>query len=324
MSERIVLTGATGNTGSVVATLLAQRSVPFVAMTRSASHRERLAQRGVSSVHGDFDDPKSLAKALEGATKAYLVCTPDERLIPRETAFIAAARSAGVKHLVKCSAFAAGLDGPTQNLRSHGVIERALERSGLTWTVLRPHGFMQTFTLIGWDMITRVGVISSSAGDGAMPLVDVRDVAAAAVKALTEPGMENRAYDLTGPESLRFDQLAEVLTRVLGREVTYLPSGDLSLSLMLRLIGTTPTPREHAVKIMQLVRTHHYEPALPTLRDLGIRPTTYEEFVRDLVAGRTGGGNSFTPPDTAAFRVLSAVMPHAMRLRLAVERRRRG
>ncbi len=322
MSERIVLTGATGNTGSVVADLLAKRSVPFVAMTRSAANREKLVRRGVEVIDGDFDQPKSLARALDGATKAYLVCTPDEKLIARETAFVAAAREAGVRHVVKCSAFAAGIDAPTQNLRSHGVIERALERSGMTWTVVRPHGFMQTFTLFAWDMITRVGVITSSAGTGAMPLVDVRDVAAVAVKALTETGMENRAYDVTGPEALRFDQMAEILARVLQRPVTYLPSGDASLSLMMRLLGTTDTPREHAVKIMQMVRAHRLETVHPTLTELGIRPTTYEEFVRDLVAGRTGGGNSFTPPDTLVFKVLSATMPLAMRLRLALSGRR--
>jgi uncharacterized protein YbjT (DUF2867 family) len=316
VNERILITGATGNTGSIVADSLRARGVDVVAMARSEKNLARLRERGLPVVEGDFDDPPSLERALAGITRAYLVCTPDEGLVPRETAFIAAARAAGVKHIVKCSAYWAGPHAPSKNLRAHGIIEYTLKRSGLDWTILRPHGFMQTFTLIGWDMIQKAGALSTAAGDGAMPLVDVRDVAAVAVKAFTEPGHVGKEYDLTGPESLRFDQLAEVLERVLGRPVSYLPSSDFSLSLMMRLIGTTETPREHVSVVMQLVRDHKLGATTSTLADLGITPTNYETFVRDLAAGRTGGGNSFTPPDTALFRILSATMPTMMRLRL--------
>ena len=123
MTERILITGATGNTGRVVAAELLGRVGPelsIVAMARGEASRARLAARGLPTVHGDFDDPASLVRALAGVTRAYLVFTPDERLIARETAFITAARAAGVRHIVKCSAYMADIDGETQNLRSHG------------------------------------------------------------------------------------------------------------------------------------------------------------------------------------------------------------
>ena len=124
MTTPILLTGATGNTGRAIAEQLTKRGVPFVAMVRSDGRRRELEALGMTTIHGDFDDPESLERALAGIEKAYLVCTPDEHLIPREGAFIRAAASAGVRLVVKCSAYLAALDGPTQNLRSHGEIER--------------------------------------------------------------------------------------------------------------------------------------------------------------------------------------------------------
>lgn len=314
--EHILVTGATGNTGSVVADELLRRGVPLLAMARSERRRAELRARGIESVPGDFDDPASLERALAGVTRAYLVCTPDEGLVPRETAFIAAARRAGVRHIVKCSAYLAGEDAPSMNLKAHGRIERALVESGMSWTIIRPHGFMQTFTLFSWDMIQKAGVVSAPFGDGAMPLVDVRDVAKVAVKALTEPGHEGQAYDVTGPVALRFDEIAAILSRVLGKRVVYLPSSDRQMTMVSKLLGVTEVPLEHVLKIARLVREHRLDRVHDTLPRLGIESISYEQFVRDLVAGRTGGGNSFVPPDTLLVRFILRVSPAIMRWRV--------
>ena len=69
MSGRIVVTGATGGTGSLVIEALCERGLPVVAMARSEANRRRLRERGIDVVHGDFDDPPSLVAALEGAEK---------------------------------------------------------------------------------------------------------------------------------------------------------------------------------------------------------------------------------------------------------------
>ena len=323
MKQHIVLTGATGNTGQVIAEKLKRRGVPFVAMARSEKSRAKLAASDIDVVPGDFDDPPSMVGALEGAEKAYLVCTPDQLLVPRETAFIAVAKQAGIRHIVKCSAYLAGVDAETGNLRSHGIIERALVDSGLDYTIIRPHGFMQTITLMSWGMVQKAGVMTFPGGNGGLPLVDVRDVAAVGVKALTEPGHAGKVYDVTGPESLTFYQMAEILERVLGRPVTYLPGSEAPFKLMLLLMGVTATPREHTIKAMRMVRDHRVEKVHPTLEELGIQPTTYEQFVRDLVAGHTGGGNSFQPPDTLVFKMLDTVMPVMMRLSLRLSGRSR-
>lgn len=318
MNEPILLTGATGNTGQVVAEELQRRGLPFVAMVRSATNRAKLAAKGIATVPGDFDDPASLEQALTGVKKAYLVCTPDEKLIQRETAFIEAAKRAGVNHVVKCSAYWADVNGETQNLRSHGRIEQALCNSGLNYTIIRPHGFMQTFTLFSWSFIQKAGLFSNPTGDGGMPLVDVRDVAQVALKALTEPGHLGKAYDVTGPAALTGDDMAETLERVLGRPVTFIPGDERQLKFMMSILGVSATPTEHVIKIMKLTREHRLERVHTTLADLGIQPTTYEQFVQDLVAGRTGGGNSFQPPDTLLVKLLDTAIPTLMNLRFRI------
>lgn len=318
MKDHIVLTGATGNTGQVLADELSRLGVPFVAMARSESNRAKLRARGVEAVHGDFDDPASMESALAGAKKAYLVCTPDETLIPRETAFVAAAKRAGVEHVVKCSAYWAGITSESANLRAHGHIERVLRESGMKYTMLRPHGFMQTFTMFAWDMIQKAGVISNPTGDGKLPLIDVRDVAKVALLALTEPGHEGKEYDLTGPEALDGYEQAEILERVLGRPVTFIPADPVQFGLIMRVLGVPPTPREHVVKIMRATRERRTEKVHDTLEQLGIAPTTYEQFLRDMLAGKTGGGNSFEPPNGRAAKAIGAVMPHLMNLRFRV------
>lgn len=321
MKPSIVLTGATGNTGQILADELARRGVPFAAMARSEKNRSRLAAAGIHAVHGDFDDAPSMVRALEGASKAYLVCTPDHLLIPREVAFLRAAKKAGVRHVVKCSAYMAGTGSESQNLRSHGIVERELMESGMEYTILRPHGFMQTFTLMTWDLVEKAGVVTFPAGDGAMPLIDVRDVAAVAARALTEPGHTGKAYDLTGPEALTFHRIAQILGDVLGKPVTYVPGREGPFMVSMRLMGVTPTPREHVATIARMVRERRVERVHTTLQDLGIEPTTYERFVRDLVAGRTGGGNSFEPPNARVFKMISAVMPVMMKLAASSRRR---
>lgn len=320
----ILITGAKGNTGRVLAEELSARGVPFVAMTHSPQNMAELAARGMAVVRGDFDDPATLREALRGIKRAYLVCTPDEHLVPRETAFIRAAQQSGVEHIVMCSAYLSGEEAESQNLRSHGAIERALKESGLSYTILRPVGFMQTFTLFVWDMVQGASAISLPAGDGGMALVDVRDVARVGIKALTEPGHAGQVYDLTGPESLSMARQAEILSRVLGRTITYLPAAEDELARIMSVLGVPPTPAEHVLKVFRMQREHRLEIVTPTLRQLGIEPTGYEQFLQDYLAGRTVGGNSFQPPDTLRVRLYGILGQYLLRLRVWQARRRPG
>lgn len=314
----ILLTGATGNTGSQIAERLKGLGVPFVAMARRASARSALEARGFPTISGDFDDRESLQRALRGIERTYLVSTPDGTLTARECTFIEEAKRAGVRHIVKCSAILADGTSESPNLRSHATIERALRASGLEWTILRPHAFMQTFTLFSWSLVCEAGVVSAPHGDGAMALVDVRDVAALAVKALTEPGHEGRLYEVSGPQALTMWDMADALSKVLGRPVSYVEGSPRSMELMMRVLGVPDVPRAHVRAASKLVRENRVGEVTDTLAEHGVTATTYEQFLEDWVAGRTGGGSSFEVPKTRFVRALTVLMPKMMRMRIAI------
>lgn len=318
----ILVTGSTGNTGAQVASELRRRNVPFKVMVRSDKNRAIVEKLGYEAVHGDFDRPESLDAALAGKfEKAYLVCTPGAGMADREIHFIDAARRAGVSHVVKLSAFLSTLDAPTANLRDHGRVEKHLIDSGMDFTILRPHGFMQTFVLFTLDFIRGAGAYMHPAGDGAMPLVDVRDLGVAGANALLDPAHKNTAYDITGPESLTYKEQARILGEAFHRPVTYIPGDEKQFMRVMDLLGVEAQSAEHARVIMRMCREGKMADMADGLQRLGVNPTTFKTFAEDLSAGRTGGGNSYEPPSGIVFGVMKRLMIWSLRARFAVRGR---
>jgi len=130
------------------------------------------------------------------------------------------AKRAGVRRIVKLSVIGAAEES-FSFAKLHRGVEKAIEQSGLDWTFLRPNGFMQNLVNYDGPTIRSQGAIYSSAADGRISHVDVRDIAAVAVAALTQPGHEKKAYTLTGPEALTYDQIAAKIGAAAGRDVKH-------------------------------------------------------------------------------------------------------
>ena len=292
----ILLTGATGNTGSLVARLLFEKGVPFRCMARREDALQALRDQGFDAVHGDFDQPETLAAALEGVSKAFLVCTPDHRLVERESNLIDAAVANGVGHIVKLSALMAAPDAPTPNLRFHGEVEGKLAQSGLAYTIVRPHGFMQTLYSMSQMTIDQQGIMAYPGGDGSASYIDLRDVAAAVAEILTSDGHQGKAYDLTGPEAVSFSEIADMLAQALGRPVHYIDMPEAELVGILTALGVPPPAREHVVGIFRLTREGKLAFTTSSLEELGIEARSYQQFASDLASGATAAAVSFKPP----------------------------
>ncbi|MEU9477451.1 NAD(P)H-binding protein [Streptomyces sp. NPDC048191] len=221
MDLMILVTGATGTIGRDVVRQLAARGEKVRALTRDPAKARVPA--GVEVARGDLRDPASLKAALAGVTAAFLLRPPgpDEG---QDAALVAAARAAGVRRLVKLSAIGTGdpASGPSAFWHQDG--ERAVRDSGTAWTVLRPSSFASN--TLSWAGPLRAGEpVPNLTGDGASGVVDPRDVAAVAVRALVDAGHAGRMYTLTGPEAISVPGQAAVLAGVLGRPV---PARDLS------------------------------------------------------------------------------------------------
>ncbi|MFI8263566.1 MULTISPECIES: SDR family oxidoreductase [unclassified Streptomyces] len=212
----ILVTGATGTIGNTVI-----RHLPAGLAVRVMS-REPARVTGASAtaeiVRGDYGDPPSLARALDGVRTALLVTS---RVGDDDERFVRAARSAGVRHVVKLSA-AAVEDAGAQDLitRWQRANEELLRGSGMRWTLLRPRAFMSN-TLSWAPSIRSDDVVRALYGASANACVDPRDVAQVAVRALTEEGHAGRSYTLTGPEAISAAEQTAHLSELLGRPLRF-------------------------------------------------------------------------------------------------------
>ncbi|MEV0125756.1 NAD(P)H-binding protein [Streptomyces sp. NPDC050703] len=212
----IVVTGATGTVGGHVARLLGAHH-PTRVLGRSPS-RLRAAAPGADAVGADFTDRRSLERGLDGA-RALFVVTTDPSRPDHDTNLLAAARTAGVEHVVKLSALAVTDDGADDLITTwQRENEERVRACGLPWTILRPRSFMSN-TLSWAESIRTGGTVLTPQPDSRNASVDPRDIAATAVLALTSPGHEQREYALTGPEPISPAEQCEHLAQVLARPV---------------------------------------------------------------------------------------------------------
>ena len=215
----ILVTGATGTNGREVVKALASQGVTARAMTRSSNDAEDLPA-GIIGVEGDFDDEASLAGVLAGVERAFLLTPSTERAEAQQLRFVETAGRVGVRHIVKLSQFAASPDSPVRFLRYHAAVERAIERSGVAWTFLRPNLFMQGLIQLA-SLIREKGIMAAPIGDAKVSVIDVRDNAAVAAAALTGEGHAGKTYTLTGPAALTHAEMAAELSRTTGRPITF-------------------------------------------------------------------------------------------------------
>jgi len=286
----ILVIGATGTTGGEVARSLAAHGAKVRALVRNPAKAGHLMDAGVETVTGDLDHPESLASALRGVERVFLATSPDPRTAEIQIAAIRAARAAGVQHVVKISVVGAAKDSPVLLGRLHWETEEALKASGLAWTILQPNFFMQNM-LASAQAIAATGVLHAPAADGLASQIDARDVAAAAVGALTRPGHQGRTFVLTGPEALSYASACEEIGRAIGRPVTYVPiPGDVAKQHML----AGGMPEWLADDLVVLLSVVYGQSLAAQITDAvqalaGHPPRRFEQFARDhadVFAGR--------------------------------------
>jgi uncharacterized protein YbjT (DUF2867 family) len=206
----ILVTGATGNVGGEVVRALVDGGQPARALVRAP------ADVPVEQVVGDLDEPDTLGPALDGVRGVFLL--PGHRDMP---GLLSRMRRAGVQRVVLLSS-PATVATDTRNAISEFMIrsETAVRESGLAWTFLRPNAFMSN--ALRWLPQLRAGdVVRDAFGDVPIASVDPYDIAAVAVRALLDPGHEERVHQLSGPERLRPAERLAVLAEVLRRDLRF-------------------------------------------------------------------------------------------------------
>jgi uncharacterized protein YbjT (DUF2867 family) len=213
----MILVTTAGKVGSETVRLLRQREVPVRVMVRDPAKAKELADTGAEIAVGDLDAPASIDQAMADVTTVVLV---SPAIPAQELNVVHSAARAGVGHVVKASSKASA-DSPIARRRGQAAIEAGLTESGLPHTLLRSNGYMQN-TLMLAPAIAKTSSFGSSAGNGRIGMVDARDVGAVAAAIAASPAAHaGRTYQLTGPELITNADVAAVLSRLLGRTITY-------------------------------------------------------------------------------------------------------
>ena len=219
----ILITGASGSVGKAVLQEVSRKEstshAKFRAMFRSKEEAAK-APAGSEPVLADYADKQSLRKALDGVTSVFVVCSPIPQLVELESNVLDVCKESGVKHVVLNSALGAG-DYPKSFPSWHRKVEDKLKATGMSYTILRPNGFLQNIVAFNAPSIRTQGAFYVAMGDAKVSYVDVGDIAVVAVKALQGGVHSGKTYELNGPEAISNQELATRISAVTGRTVNY-------------------------------------------------------------------------------------------------------
>jgi uncharacterized protein YbjT (DUF2867 family) len=277
----ILVTGATGNNGLEVLKRLAAQNVQAHAMVRDRNRAKAIADMGIEMVEADFDLLETLPSALAGVDQAFLVTNSTERAEAQQLAFVEAAQQSGVKHIVKLSQFAADARSPVRFLRYHAAVESAIQATQMAYTFLRPNLFMQGL-LNFRSSIVEQNTFYAAIGDAKVSVVDVRDIADVAVAALTKAGHEGKIYDLTGPQALTHTEMAERLSAVLGRQITFVDISPEAMRDALLGVGFPIWQADGLIEDYAHYRRNEAAAIASGIADAtGKAPRQFKDFARD-------------------------------------------
>ena len=187
------------------------------------------------------------------------------------------------------SGLGASPDAPFVIGRWHGEAQRHLERSGLPFTHLQPHSFMQNL-LGSAKTIAAEGTLYAPMGDARVSLVDVRDIAAVAARVLLEPGHTGRTYVITGPEALTYRELAAKLSAATGRPVRYVDVTPAQAKQSMMAAGMPEWAADAVNELSAWYRAGHGALVTQVVAEIGGRtPHTFDTFARDHAAAFRGG-----------------------------------
>jgi uncharacterized protein YbjT (DUF2867 family) len=280
MSEKILVTGATGNVGSRLVENLKDRGADFVAGISPKHDPDEFAARGISTSVYDLKEPASLAPAMQGIDRLFALVPFTPYMVQNSADMLAAAREAGVRYILRQSVIGADPDSEYDLMKVHGDIDRGLIESGIEHTIIRPNSFMQNYISYYGSFIRRENTLYLSQGDGKASLVDARDVADVAAEVLMDPGPHaGRIYDITGAKALTNQDVVEIVSKAAEKDVTYVPIDDSMAEMGMLQMNLPEWIIDKMMSLHRFIREGHATPVSNTVIQLaGREPLTFEQF----------------------------------------------
>ncbi len=280
-SDKLLITGVTGNVGKEVINRLSEKGLPVKAATRNLAKAESLGFKKTEIVLFDYEKPETFEPAFADVERLFIIPPPlnpkqHDLIIP----LIDVAVQSGVKHIVNISTMSVLHIG---NLPL-GIAEQYIENSGIAYTFLRPNWFMQNCNGYMLEDIKENGAINLPAGDAKTSLIDVRDIVEVSIIALTTEKHLNRKYTLTGGEALDNYEMADILSDVTGKKIQYYPMADEDMYLSLKSFGMTDKNVEMYMDLYRSIRKGDTASVSPDVANvLGREPITFEQYAHDYI-----------------------------------------
>jgi len=195
------------------------------------------------------------------------------------------AKNAGVGYIVKQSVMGADAEPGITSGRLHRQAEKIIEASKIPFTFLRPNFFMQNFVNFFAQTIKNQNAFYLPAADGKVSFVDVRDIAAIAVRCLVardDNQHEGKAYNITGGEALSYGQAAEIPSKEVGRKINYVNISDEDARKGMKDSGTDEWTINSMIDLFEIIRAGYVSAISPIVEQItGNKPISFSQFASD-------------------------------------------
>jgi uncharacterized protein YbjT (DUF2867 family) len=285
-----VITGATGNTGKIIATQLLEAGKTVKVISRKADHLAELVAKGAIPAIGDLADSAFITEAFTGATAVYLVIPPkwdvtDWTAYQRSVkdSFLTALRATGVKKAVLLSSLGAHmLEGAGPVSRVGELEQEARDIPGLDVLSLRPGFFMENF-YANIPLIKQAGIFGYSMNsDIKMPIVHTRDIAEVAAKRLLSLDFQGHTHEfIAGAADLSMSEAAAILGKAIGKpDLAYVAFDQASAKAGMMQAGIPETIADGYNELFNALNTGEYQQGYTRTPEV-TTPTTFEWFAEN-------------------------------------------
>ena len=279
----ILVTGATGKTGSIVVEKVLAQGFPVRALVhRASAAAQSLAALGAETVVGDLFDLDDLRRALAGIERVYFVPPVAERLLEATANFAVAAKEAGIEAVVNVSQIISRPGHVSPQTREHWLAERLLDWAQLGAVHIRPTLFAEMSVLFGARTMAEEGRLYLPYGEGRHAPIAMEDIARTAVAILADPAPHiGKTYVLTGPESVTIHEIAASFADALGKPVSYVDIPTEAWGERIAAMGEDPFLFVHLREVAEDHRNGAFDAVSDDVeRITGTRAATIAEFAQ--------------------------------------------
>jgi len=267
--------------GSATAKALNEKGITFRALIRNEEKRGDIESLGGEVVIGSIENKEAVDQSMVDVETALILLPNSENQLSLEKQLVDSAKQAGAKRVVKMSSIEATPDATSPIPKLHLESEEYIKQSGLSWTMIKPNFYMQNL-LASAGTIKDQGKIFLPMGEGKTGMIDTTDVGKVLAKVLSEDGHKSMNHEITGPEILSFNEVAEIFSKGLDKQVDYV---DVPLAAYKETLGQFLTNQWHLDAVIDLfkgIADGGIEEKTDTYSELmGESPKSLSEFISE-------------------------------------------